>query len=102
MDYQVLAQIEKVSGGCKVEGHSEGEATLTSAFSNLEAWLTFRPASTAASSEPGSGISSMMGSGDDVSDKLVVSTTGPLSEDFVVHSLMGSTPIWRTMSRQLQ
>ena len=37
----------------------------------LEAWLTSRPASTAASSGPGSEISSMMGSGDDVSDKLV-------------------------------
>ena len=48
----------------------EGEATLTSAFSHLEAWLASRPASTAASSEPGSEISSMMGSGD-ISDKLV-------------------------------
>ena len=102
MNYQDLAQIEKVSGGCKVEGHSEGEATLTSAFSHLEAWLTSRPAFTAASSEAGSVFSSMMGSGDDVSDKLVNSTTGPLAEDLVVHSLMGSTPIWGTISRQLQ
>ena len=102
MNYQDLAQIEKVSGGCKVEGHSEGEATLMSVFSHLEVWLTSRPAFTAASSEPGSEISSMTGSGDDVSDKLVISTTGPLAEDLVVHSLMGSTPIWGTMSRQLQ
>ena len=47
----------------------------------LEVLLTSRPASTAASSEPGSEISSMMGSGDDVSDKLVICMSGPLAED---------------------
>ena len=55
----------------------------------LEAWLTSRPVFTAASSEPGSEISSMMGSGDDVSDKLVISTTGPLAEDLVVQGNNG-------------
>ena len=49
----------------------------------LEVWLTSRPASTAASSEPGSEISYIMGSGDDVSDKLVICKSGPLAEDLV-------------------
>ena len=57
----------------------------------LEGWLTSRPASTAASSEPGSEISSMMGSGDDVSDKLVICTTGPLAEDLVVQGTNGAS-----------
>ena len=61
-----------------------GKQHWSSAFSHLEAWLASRPASAAASSEPGSEISSMMGSGDDVSDNLVISTTGPLAEDLVV------------------
>ena len=54
----------------------------------LEALLTSRPASTAASSEPGSEIS-MMGSGDDVSDKLVICISGPLAEDLVVQGNNG-------------
>ena len=66
----------EVPGGCEVEGQ-RGRQHWSSVFSHLEA-LASRPVSAAASSEPGSEISSMMGSGDDVSDKLVISTTGPL------------------------
>ena len=59
----------------------------------LKAWLTSRPDSTAASSEPGSEISSMMGSGDDVSDKLVICMSGPLAEDLVVQGNNGVSSI---------
>ena len=42
-----------------------------------------------ASTEPGSEVSSMMGSGNDMSDKLVISMTGPLAEDLVVQETNG-------------
>ena len=58
----------------------------------LEAWLTSTPASTAASSESGSEISSMMGSGDDVSDKLVICTSGPLAHESL-SSTVAATPL---------
>ena len=61
-----------------------GRQHWTSAFPYLEAWITSKPASTAASSEPE--ISSFVDSGDDVIEKLVVSTTGPLVEDLVVQN----------------
>ena len=66
-----------------------GKQHWTSAFSHLEAWLASRPASAAGSSKPGSEISSVMDSGDDVSDKLVISTTDPLVEDLVVQESNG-------------
>ena len=53
--------------------------------------ITFKPASAAASSEPGSEISSFMDSGDDLSETLVTSTTGPLIEDLVVQNSNGVT-----------
>ena len=59
-----------------------------SAFPYIEAWIT-KPASTTVSSEPGSEISSFVDSGDDLSEKLVVSTTGPLVEDLVVQNSNG-------------
>ena len=60
-----------------------GKQHWSSAFPHLEAWLTSRPASTAAS-EPGSEVSSMMGSRDEI-----FSTTGPLAEDLVVQGNNG-------------
>ena len=48
-----------------------------------------KPVSAAASPEPGSEISSFVDSGDDFSDNLVVSTTGPLAEYLVVHESIG-------------
>ena len=59
-----------------------GKLHWSSAFPHLEAWLTSRPASTAAS-EPGSEVSSMLGSGDDIS------MTGSLVEDLVVQGNNG-------------
>ena len=92
-------QIEEVPGGPTQRGRQH----WLSAFSHLEAWLASRPASAAASSEPGSEISSMMGSGDDVSDKLVISTTGPLVQgsngvnsnmaDSVLQITVAATPL---------
>ena len=78
-----MAQVEQVSGGRKAEGSSEGKQHWSSAFPHLEAWLTSRPASSAAS-EPGSEVSSILGSGDDG-----FSTTGPLAEDLVVQGNNG-------------
>ena len=84
MEYQDLAQVEEVSGGRKAEGSSEGKATLVVCFSPPRSVVNFqRPASTAAS-EPGSEVSSMLGSGDDG-----FSTTGPLAEDLVVQGNNG-------------
>ena len=48
-----------------------------------------KPASAAASSEPGSEISSFVDSEDDLSEKLVTSTSGPLIEDLVVQNSIG-------------
>ena len=53
---------------------SRGRQHWMSAFPYLEAWIS-RPASTAASSEPGSEISSFIDSGDDMSEKTVASMT---------------------------
>ena len=78
---QDLEQAQKVFAGGQVEGHSERQAALGICFS--------LPASTAASSEPGSEISSFVDSGDDLSEKLVVTTTGPLVEDLVVQNSNG-------------
>ena len=78
MDYQDLVQVEEVSGGRKLRATRRGKQHWSSAFPHLEAWLASRPASTAAS-EPGSEVSSMMGSGDEV-----ISKTGLLAEDLVV------------------
>ena len=53
--------------------------------------MTNKAASTAASSEPGSEISSFVDSADDLSEKLVVGTTGPWTADLVVHDSIGVT-----------
>ena len=50
-----------------------------------------KPASAAASSEPGSEICSFVDSEDDLSEKLVTSTSGPLIEDIVVQNSIGVT-----------
>ena len=78
-----MAQVEEVSGGCKAEGSAEGEASLVICFSPLSSMANSRPAS-AAASEPGSEVSSMLGSGDEI-----ISTTGPLVEDLVVQGNNG-------------
>ena len=57
--------------------------------SRLEAWIIFRPALLATSSGPASGISSLI-SGDDFSDRLLVSTSSPLAQqDLVVQTQNG-------------
>ena len=62
------------------------------AFPQIEAWITNRPASTAASSEPGSEISSLVDSGDDFSiNNQIISTTGSVFGDFEVHESIGVT-----------
>ena len=63
-----------------------GRQHWTSAFPSIEAWIMTKPASGAASSEPGSEIFSFMDSGDDLSEKLVASMTGPLIEELVAQN----------------
>ena len=71
----------------------EGGSIGTSAFSHLEAWIISRPALSASSSGPTSEISSLV-SGDDFSDRLLVSTSSLLAhQDLVVQLKMVS--IWR-------
>ena len=67
----------------RLSAAQRGKQHWSSAFPHLEAWLTSRPASTAAN-EPGSEVSSMLGSGDDS-----FSMTGPLAEDLVVQGNNG-------------
>ena len=67
-----------------------GRQHWMSAFSYIEAWIRNKPASAAASSEPGSEIDSFVDS-EDFSDNLVVSPTGPLAEDLVIHESIGVT-----------
>ena len=57
--------------------------------SRLEAWIISRPAPLATSSGPASEISSLV-SGDDFSDRLLVSTSSPLAQqDLVVQTQNG-------------
>ena len=71
----------------RLRATQRGKQHWSSALPHLEAWLASRPASIAAS-EPGYEVSSMMGSGDEV-----ISTTGPLAEDFVVQGINGVSSI---------
>ena len=82
------SKLKKSLGDARLRAIRRGRQHWTSAFPYLEAWIT-KPASTAASSEPVSEISSFVDSGDDLSEKLVVSTTGPLVEDLVVQNSIG-------------
>ena len=60
-----------------------GRQHWTSAFSQLEAWIISKPAPSATSSRPASEISSVV-SGDDFSDRLLVSTSSPLAQQDLV------------------
>ena len=68
-----------------------GRPHWTAAFSQIEAWINNRPASTAASSEPGSENSSIADSGDDFSfQNPVLSTKGSVFGAFEMHeSILG-------------
>ena len=76
-------RLRKCLVDARLRATQRGKQHWSSAFPHLKAWLASRPASTA-SSEPGSEVSSMMGSGDEV-----ISTTGPLVEDFMVQEPKG-------------
>ena len=62
----------------RARASQRGRQHWTSAFSQLEAWIMSRPALSATSSGPASEISSVV-SGDDFSDRLLVSTSSPLA-----------------------
>ena len=64
----------------------QGKPYWTSVFPQIEAWITNRPASTAASSEPVSEISSKAHRGDDFSTiDQIVSTKGSVFDIFEMH-----------------
>ena len=76
----------------RARASQRGRQHWTSAFPHLEAWIISKPAPSATSSGPASEISSVV-SGDDLSDRLLVSTSSPLAQqDLVVQVQMGS--IW--------
>ena len=63
-----------------------GRQHWTAAFPQLEAWILSRPTLSASSLKPARGISSLV-SGDDISDRLLVSTSSPLvQQDLVVQT----------------
>ena len=88
----------------RLRATQRGKQHWTFAFPHLEAWLASRPASTAASSEPGSEVSSMMGSGDDmlVSGWLVAQETNGVSSnmaDNVLPNTVAATPLSGTATQ---
>ena len=67
----------------RARASQRGRQHWTSAFSHLEAWIISKPAPSATSSGPASEISSVV-SGDDFSDRLLVSTSSPLAQQDLV------------------
>ena len=67
----------------RARASQRGRQHWTSAFSQLEAWILSRPALSATSSGPASEFSSVV-SGDDFSDRLLVSTSSPLAQQDLV------------------
>ena len=70
----------------------QGKPHWTSAFPQIQSWITSRSASKSASSEPGLDISSVADSGDDFSNvHQIESTKGSVFGDFEVHESIGVT-----------
>ena len=67
----------------RARANQRGRQHWTSAFPRLEAWIISKPAPSATSSGPASEISSVL-SGDDLSDRLLVSMSSPLSQQDLV------------------
>ena len=67
----------------RARASQRGRQHWTSAFSHLEAWIISKPAPSATSSGPASEIFSVV-SGDDLSDRLLVSTSSPLAQQDLV------------------
>ena len=82
-------KLRKALGDARTRAIQQGKQHWTSAFSQIEAWITNRPASIAAS-EPGSEFSSIADSGDDFCTiNQFVSTKGSVVGDFEVHESIG-------------
>ena len=64
-----------------------------SAIPHIEAWIANQPASTAATSKPGSEITSLVDSGDDFSSNVVLTSTIGVIGDFEVHEPIGVTTV---------
>ena len=76
----------------EVEGYPAREITLDNMFPQIEAWITNKPASTAASSEPEYEISFIVDSGDNSSvHNLIISIKKSVYGDFEVHECFGVT-----------
>ena len=86
---KTLNKLRKAFGDARTRAIQRDKPHWTSAFSQIEAWITNRPASVTAS-EPGSELSSVADSGDDFSSiNQVVSTKGSVAGDFEVHESIG-------------
>ena len=67
----------------RARASQRGRQHWTSAFPRLEAWIIYKPAPSASSSGHASEIFSVV-SGDDLSDRLLVSTSSPLAQQDLV------------------
>ena len=82
-------KLSKALGDARTRAIQQGKPHLTSAFPQMEAWITNQPASVAAS-EHGSEVSSIADSGGDFSTvSQIVSTKGSVLGDFEVHESIG-------------
>ena len=80
----------------RARASQRGRQHWTAAFPQLKAWIMSRQAISASSSGPASEISSLV-SGDDFSDRLLVSTSSPLAQqDLVVQTQNGVNMASRT------
>ena len=83
-------KLRNALGDARMRAIQRGNPYWISASPQIEAWVTIRSASVAASSEPGSEFSSLAGSGDDLSSvHQIVSTKESVLGDFEVHESIG-------------
>ena len=89
---RTLNQLRKSLGDTRLKAIQRGRQLWTSALPHMEALITSRSASTAASSEPGLEIGSFVDSGDDFANNYqIISTTGSWLGDFEVRESIGVT-----------
>ena len=88
----VRNKLRKSLGDAILRAVQRGRQHWTSAFPHIEAWITSRPDSTAASSKPGSEISFLVDSGNNFSNNnVIIISTGTLNGDLKVHESIGVT-----------
>ena len=88
-----LRKLRKSLCDLKIRAIQRGRQHWMSAIPHIEAWIANRPASTAATSKPGSEITSIVDSGDDFSSNVVITSTTEVIGDFEVHEPIGATTV---------